>query len=84
MQTNAPPTCNQFGGESLGLMPRALKMRAAFSREYAACAGVILHASMRLARVFFTDRAYADAELPPFMRVQSQEAAGRRTLCGRA
>lgn len=44
-------------------------MAAAFGKDYALCSGVVLHSSMRVARAFFSDREYADAELPPFLRV---------------
>jgi Protein of unknown function (DUF667) len=44
-------------------------MDAAFGKEYALCAGIVVHASCRLARVFFTDKECADDELPPFLRV---------------
>lgn len=44
-------------------------MAAAFGKDYAMCSGVVLHSSMRVARAFFSDREYADAELPPFLRV---------------
>lgn len=44
-------------------------MDAAFGKEYRLCAGLVIHASCRLARVFFTDKECADDELPPFLRV---------------
>lgn len=44
-------------------------MEAAFGKSYALCAGIVIHASCRLARAFFTDKECADDELPPFLRV---------------
>jgi hypothetical protein len=49
-------------------------MDAAFGKGYSLCAGVVVHASCRLGRVFFADRECADAELPAFLRVLGDRA----------
>mgnify|MGYP001124728857 CR=1 FL=1 len=41
---------------------------AAFGETYHAATGVILHAATRVAHVYFQDRAFADCDLPPFLR----------------
>lgn len=47
-------------------------VRAAFDAEYAQTHRVTVHASCRIRRIFFSDDLYADAELPPSLRAQSQ------------
>jgi hypothetical protein len=62
------------GAWSLLRLDLAQVTAAAFGKGYAGCAGLVLHSSMRLARAFFSDREYADAELPPFLRALPDDA----------
>lgn len=41
---------------------------AAFGEAYESCTGIVLHATTRVAHVYFQDRPFADCELPPFLR----------------
>ena len=43
-------------------------VRRAFGRVFAVCTGVVLHASLRVLRVYFESAPLEDSELPNFLR----------------
>ena len=43
-------------------------VRRAFGRDFAVCTGVVLHATMRVLRVYFESVPIEDSELPTFLR----------------
>lgn len=51
-------------------------VRRAFGREFLYCTGVVLLATMRVARVYFESQPIEDVDLPPFLRTISEEDGG--------